>query len=358
MNTLLHLIKNNEEWLMQRILDYSHRQGYVKYTSTLKEAWRISIQGLSDSICGAIESGCDVELTPDEDFSKDAAASFGIIEAKRHRERGVSYSMFMGLFKYYRDSYTDLVKEQGYKRDLLERYIRFMDRVFDRIEIGFSSRWAELSGEEKLDELKNSNRIMTNEKNMFLTVAESLSSAVFVLDNCRNAVYINRAASRILNLSHIPGGYYYNRDRIKITLPDWLKTYTDSFFDEGLKESCVEQEDTASEPVRVYQIRIASMEDVSGKFSGCVIILSDITERTNAENKIKDQRDQLEKALNDIKTLRGIVPICAGCKKIRNDEGYWDQVEIYISEHSDAQFSHGLCPECINRLYPGMKKGQ
>ena len=55
---------------------------------------------------------------------------------------------------------------------------------------------------------------------------------------------------------------------------------------------------------------------------------------------------ELKDTLNNVNTLRGLLPICAWCKKIRNDDGYWEQVEIYVSEHSDADFSHGICPEC------------
>lgn len=62
----------------------------------------------------------------------------------------------------------------------------------------------------------------------------------------------------------------------------------------------------------------------------------------------------LGKALEEIKTLRGIVPICAGCKKVRDDKGYWEQVEVYVQERTDAQFSHGLCPDCVKRLYPDL----
>jgi hypothetical protein len=61
---------------------------------------------------------------------------------------------------------------------------------------------------------------------------------------------------------------------------------------------------------------------------------------------------ELEVALGNVHTLSGLIPICASCKKIRNDEGYWDQVETYIQQHSHAQFSHGICPECLRRLYP------
>ena len=66
----------------------------------------------------------------------------------------------------------------------------------------------------------------------------------------------------------------------------------------------------------------------------------------------QERADRLEKAQQEIKTLRGIIPICTSCKKIRNDEGYWQQVETYIGNHSEALFSHGVCPDCMEELYP------
>ena len=62
---------------------------------------------------------------------------------------------------------------------------------------------------------------------------------------------------------------------------------------------------------------------------------------------------ELSQAFDQIKTLRGIVPICSGCKKIRDDQGFWQQVEVYVHDHTEAEFSHGLCPECLQRLRPG-----
>lgn len=62
--------------------------------------------------------------------------------------------------------------------------------------------------------------------------------------------------------------------------------------------------------------------------------------------------DELRQALDQIKTLRGIVPICASCKKIRDDQGYWNQVEVYLRDHTEAEFSHSICPECMKKLYP------
>jgi len=61
---------------------------------------------------------------------------------------------------------------------------------------------------------------------------------------------------------------------------------------------------------------------------------------------------ELGEALEQVRTLRGILPICASCKMVRNDAGYWQQVEVYVSDHTEAEFSHGICPDCMRRLYP------
>ena len=72
--------------------------------------------------------------------------------------------------------------------------------------------------------------------------------------------------------------------------------------------------------------------------------------RLNAELEIRNQ--ELQEALAVVKTLSGLLPICASCKNIRDDQGYWHQVEVYIRDHSDVEFSHGLCPTCAEKLYP------
>ena len=76
--------------------------------------------------------------------------------------------------------------------------------------------------------------------------------------------------------------------------------------------------------------------------------------QNNLEQKVKDRTKELTDALSEIKTLRGIIPICSNCKQIRDDEGIWGQIETYISEHSEAEFTHGYCPKCVKELYPDM----
>ncbi len=80
--------------------------------------------------------------------------------------------------------------------------------------------------------------------------------------------------------------------------------------------------------------------------------IRDITRRRLAEEAREKLIGELEDALEKIKKLSGMLPICASCKNIRDDEGYWQRIEQYISEHSEAIFTHGICPECIKKLYP------
>lgn len=78
----------------------------------------------------------------------------------------------------------------------------------------------------------------------------------------------------------------------------------------------------------------------------------DITDRKLAEHAKTQLISELEKAMTEIKTLRGFIPICSSCKKIRDDQGFWQAVEVYIKARTDAQFSHSICPECARKLYP------
>jgi len=75
------------------------------------------------------------------------------------------------------------------------------------------------------------------------------------------------------------------------------------------------------------------------------VTLTDIT-------SLREQEQSLTEALEEIKTLRGIIPICASCKKIRDDSGYWNQIEKYICDRMDVMFTHGICPDCSHKLYP------
>ena len=87
---------------------------------------------------------------------------------------------------------------------------------------------------------------------------------------------------------------------------------------------------------------------------GAVHIARDITNRINRQNERDRLVLELEAALAQVKKLSGLLPICSYCKRIRDDKGYWNQIESYIRNHSDAKFSHSICQECAKKYHPDM----
>ncbi|MCP4149454.1 MAG: response regulator [bacterium] len=101
-----------------------------------------------------------------------------------------------------------------------------------------------------------------------------------------------------------------------------------------------------------YLIKPPSLCEIDRAVAISMARHSDLLELQHMNRQLTKQKEALEKALEEIKTLRGFLPICARCKKIKDVKGYWRQVEDYISEHTKAEFTHGICPECKAELYP------
>jgi phosphoserine phosphatase RsbU/P len=94
--------------------------------------------------------------------------------------------------------------------------------------------------------------------------------------------------------------------------------------------------------------------ELLARVSSALLLKQEMDRRKNRELELRRSNEELQKALKEVKVLRGLIPICASCKKIRNDGGFWQQIEEYLGEHSEAEFSHGLCQPCIKKLYPGV----
>ena len=121
-------------------------------------------------------------------------------------------------------------------------------------------------------------------------------------------------------------------------------------------------EDTKSIPViftsalngledKVKAFSLGGVDYITKPFQDKEVLARIKTHLTNRrlQQQLEKRNNKLQKALDEIKTLRGIIPICAWCKKIRDDEGFWEQVEDYFTERSDAMFSHGICPDCLEK---------
>ena len=283
-------IRAHEEWLMGRILFYARQRGYAEYTSTLREAWRLSISGLSASLIGAVDKKEDnFELGPHEDYTHHPASQFGIIEAERHRERGVSLDMFLGLMKYYRQSYVDLIRESPFASDVKLTFEHIINRFYDWVEIGFCSQWTAVNEEGFIRDLQRKNRDMTNEKNKYLTIFESLSMAVFIVDSDGMIENMNHAAAKLLNENAAPGDRYYGaayKEQLKfVEVFPWMKRLYSEFING--EENRGEFEASMGEQKQYYDIFFSRSLDVSGKFLNSIVIVEEITDRKILEKQLE-----------------------------------------------------------------------
>ena len=98
--------------------------------------------------------------------------------------------------------------------------------------------------------------------------------------------------------------------------------------------------------------------DANGKTIGFQGTIRDITEKKQVEEEREKLIAKLQETISQVKTLSGLLPICVSCKKIRDDEGYWNQIEAYLKNHSELEFSHSICPECAEKLYPEIYKAE
>lgn len=164
MKQLHDLVANGEAWLRCRVIHYATERKYIHHTAGLGDDWRISISGLSQLLLFALTvHDTAPQLVADDDYSKDPIASFGILAARRHRQRGVKLGTFLGLMKYYRQSYMDLIFESDAGAEKKALYSRFVNRFFDRMEIGFCEDWNTISNNEVVAELQANNRSLADD---------------------------------------------------------------------------------------------------------------------------------------------------------------------------------------------------
>jgi len=297
MNALIGLLAENEAWIVNRVINYAKDNDFARYTSTLKEAWRVSIKELTSAIINYLRvDGIIPELHPDACYEEDALALFAIEEAVRHRARGVSLGMFLGLLKYYRQSYLDLIELCGFDGVNKPHAHLMLERIFDRIEIALSVEWANLSPAQTMQELQIKNRQMTNEKNKYLTIFESLPTPAFVFNDDLELINANHAAVQLFSADPAPGLHYYGAGISLIPAQQFAEMLQCSFTEDPELNFQTEIDTPAGK--KHFKARLRRMQDISGKFRGLVIILSDITTLYASEQRLKQSNERYQLLFN------------------------------------------------------------
>jgi PAS domain S-box-containing protein len=240
--------------------------------------------------------------------------------------RAYSEYVFRGKM---RESYfeTDVVGKQG-----------------ERVPMSFS--FTPLFANEEIAGFVGVGRTSTERK-----LVEGSPYAIAIYDKDR-IVFANAAAASLLGATHV-------EEIIGKSLPDFISPDDLSAVQSQFQQIMGGMRDIAPIEARFKQFRGTEI-DIELKLSpfdyrqspAIQVLFRDISERKRFEQEREKLVSELQEALANIKTLSGLIPICANCKKIRDDKGYWNAVEGYIMQHTDAKFSHGICPDCMSREFP------
>lgn len=217
------------------------------------------------------------------------------------------------------------------------------------------ARLAKAFGELAAVALRNSMTLekLEAEQERYKTVTEFSNDWVYWLDENGDTRYVSPAFQTLTGYS--PGEFAGFREVVeKLVHPDDREKFQRHHQSalQGQSTSGIEFRIVAKKGEEKWISHVCrAIRDSSGTFLGVRAANSDITERKRIEREREQVIEDLQKALAKVRTLDGLLPICANCKKIRDDSGYWNRLEKYIQERSDAEFSHSICPDCAYQLY-------
>lgn len=222
--------------------------------------------------------------------------------------------------------------------------------TFEHVDYG--TVW--LSIHQDISERKQAEEALHASEDMYRGLYESIKDGIVRVDMQGAILEVNQAYADMLG---------YTQEEVKhltyqqITPPRWHEMEADivarQIVARGYSEVYEKEYIRRDGTVFPIVLRVWLIIDRLGHHQGMWGIVRDISERKLAEAERERLIVELQAAIDKAKVLSGLIPICASCKKIRDDNGYWHQLELYISHHSDADFSHGICPDCMRKLYPG-----
>lgn len=179
-------------------------------------------------------------------------------------------------------------------------------------------------------------------------LVEASQDVILVVDNRHQIVHINRAVERML-------GYQKTEMLGRIFQSLFLKG--DMFSEElHFVDGVTGPFEMLRKDGSICHCEISAAFVPWHGVPSIAYTIRDVTEHYHLEQERERLIEELQEALVKVKKLSGLLPMCASCKRIRDFQGYWEQVEAYISAHSEAEFSHSICPECRDRLYPELSK--
>ncbi|MEQ8181671.1 MAG: PAS domain S-box protein, partial [Smithellaceae bacterium] len=262
------------------------------------------------------------------------------------------------------DNYGNMAGAIVSIRDITERRQtkEALQRTHDELEIRVRERTAELMQvnrmlEREISERKRAEMVLRESEEKYTQFFKTSRDCVFITSKDGRLVDLNDAAVELLGYSSraellqkkIPYVYATQEERA-----NHARVITECGYTREYPVDLCRRDGS----IRNVLITAVARYDANGKTIGFQGTIRDITEKKQVEEEREKLIAKLQETISQVKTLSGLLPICVSCKKIRDDEGYWNQIEAYLKNHSELEFSHSICPECAEKLYPEIYKAE
>jgi len=207
--------------------------------------------------------------------------------------------------------------------------------------------------EEEISELKRVKQENRDSQHLLQEVIDNIEGEIFIKDTNGKYLFVNNAYEKDYGIDK---NEVVGKDDFFVFPPELAKQLQEN--DKRIMESkiaeMIEERGVLRGKHLIYDTNKVPLIDENGDVYGICGIGFDITKKKRIEEEREKLIEELQKTLDEIKTLRGILPLCSFCKKVRDDKGYWEQVDVYIHKHSQADISHSICPECAKEHYPDL----
>ncbi len=328
--------------------DITERKRMEEELKKSEEKYRSIFENVQDVYFETLFNGTILEISPSIQF---------VSKGQYHRADLIGRSMY-DFYNNPDDRLTMLVEMQ--KAGCITDFeVQFKNRdgsilicsLLLKVKLDAEGRPEKIIGSMRdITERKRAEEALRESEEWFRTLADTTSTGIFIYRDVR-IVYVNRAAGMLSG---------YTAEEF-LALRFWDLIHPD--YRELVRERGLARQRDEPKPAR-YEVKMMRKDGevrwidfTAGKISwqGRPAVLGtvfDITERKRAEEEREELVKELQTALEHVQTLGGLVPICASCKKIRDDKGYWTQLEKYLGDHTHAMLTHGLCPDCTKLYFP------